>query len=477
MQQEKKPSLIKNSVINVIRYLLKILLPMVTFPYVIHVLLPENYGKVVFCYSVTGYFLLLAGLGINEYAIREGAAFRNKREDMGRFSSQVFTIGLMSTALSYILLLVLLMMGFVERDYKIILAIQSLSILLTTLGIEWLYTIYEDFTYITIRSFIVQVISIICIFLFVKDEGDYFIYAVITTCSAGLGCLINFIHSRKYADIKITRRPDLKAHLKPILILFCNAALISVYLYSDKIILGVLMGDEAVGIYEVSVKIYMMIKGALNAMVLVMMPRLSAYLREGKTGEYRSLAGRTLNSQIVILFPAVTGLFMISGNVIRIFGGEEYIQATGSLQILSIALIFAVIANLYVYVLMITQRMDKKILYATVFSSLLNLVLNFILIPFFGINAAAFTTLLAELSVAVIGICSCRKKVPLKITGRNLWVTLAGCICIVIVCVLISCFKLSLIYDTILKVITSVAVYALLTVLFNREILSSLRRG
>ena len=468
-QQNKKPSLVKNSVVNVIRYLLKILLPMVTFSYVVRVLNPENYGKINFCYSIIGYFLLLAGLGINEYAIREGAAFRNDREKISRFSSQIFTIGMISTAVSYVLLIILLAIGFIGDDYKMILAIQSLSIIMTTIGVEWIYTIYEDFTYITIRSFILQVISIICIFLFVKSEADYCIYAAISIGSVSLGYLINFIHARKYADIKITSKPDLKLHLKPVLILFFNAALISIYLYSDKIILGVCLGDEAVGIYEVSVKIYMMIKGVLNAMVLVMMPRLSAYLRDNKEDEYRALANKTLNIQLIILCPAVAGLFMISENVVRVFAGDEYITAKGSLQILSIALIFAVFANLYVYVLMITQRMDKKILFATVFSSSLNIVLNMILIPFFGINAAAFTTLLSEITVAVIGIYCCRKKVPLKFEGKTLLCTALGCVVIVFVCLMTGLLRLSLIPDTILKVIISAVLYLSIVFIFCRD--------
>lgn len=461
MEQTRKPSLVKNSIVNVIRYVLKILLPMITFPYVTRVLLPENYGKVNFCFSIIGYFILLAGLGINEYAIREGAAHRENRKDMGKFSSQIFTIGLISTLISYLLLAGFLFLGAIEKDYKIILAIQSLSLILTTLGVEWIYTIYEDFTYITIRSFIVQIISIICIFLFVKNENDYYIYAAITVGSTGLGYLINFIHARKYVDLRTTAKPDLKKHLKPILILFCNAALISVYIYSDKVILGIFLGDESVGIYEVSVKIYMMIKGALNAMVLVTMPRLSAYLRENKNEEYLSLAGKTLNSQIIVACPAAFGLFMISGNVVRIFAGDEYLKATDSLRILSIALLFAVLANIYVYVLMITQRMDKQILYATIFSSLLNIVLNIILIPLWGINVAAYTTLLSELSVAIIGVWCCRKKVPVRLSVKAVAGTVIGCACIVAVCLALSQFGLSLILDTALKVIISAVLYVL----------------
>ena len=473
MNQAKKPSLVKNSIVNVIRYVMKIVLPMITFPYVTRTLLPENYGKVNFCTSIFSYFLLLAGLGITEYAVREGAAFRNKKNEMGKFTSQVFTIGCISTVISYALLILFLVLGSFNKDYKIILAIQSISLITMALSVEWIYTVYEDFTFITIRSFIFQVINIVCIYTLVKSENDYFIYAAIISISTGLEFLVNFINARKYVRFGITTKPDFKLHLRPILVLFCNAALISVYLYSDKIIMGILMGDEAVGIYEVSVKIYMMVKGALNAVALTMMPRLAAYLRENKLDEYKSLANKSLNVQLIIMSPAIVGLFMVSSNAVSIFAGEEYMKATGSLQILSIALAFAVLANMYAYVLMITQRMDKKILFATIFSSLLNVILNFIFIPLFGIYAAAGSTLISEFAVAAYGIYSCRKIVPLRFNAKSILIALAGSTSIVIICIAVSYLKLPLMFDTILKVVLSAGIYLILILLFNKELISS----
>ena len=472
MNQTKKPSLVKNSIVNVIRYVMKIVLPMLTFPYVTRVLLPENYGKVNFCTSILSYFLLLAGLGITEYAVREGAAYRNKKDEMGKFTSQVFTIGCISTVISYVLLILFLLLGSIAKDYKIILAIQSISLITMALSVEWIYTIYEDFTFITIRSFIFQVINIICIYTLVKSEDDYFIYAAIIAISTGVEFLVNFINARKYVRFGFTSKPNFKVHLRPILVLFCNAALISIYLYSDKIIMGILMGDEAVGIYEVSVKIYMMVKGALNAVALTMMPRLAAYLRDDKLDEYKSLANKSLNVQLVIMAPAIVGLFMVSSNAVSIFAGEEYIQATGSLQILSIALTFAVLANMYAYVLMITQRMDKKILFATIFSSLLNVILNFIFIPMFGIYAAAGSTLISELAVAAYGIYCCRKIVPLRFNGKSLLIALLGSVFIVIVCIAVSYLKMSVMFDTVLKVGLSAGIYLVLILIFNKELIS-----
>ena len=59
----------------------------------------ENIGIYNFSTSVVSYFTLLAGLGINTYAIREGARYRNNKEDISEFCSEVFSINLIN--LSY----------------------------------------------------------------------------------------------------------------------------------------------------------------------------------------------------------------------------------------------------------------------------------------------------------------------------------------------------------------------------------------
>lgn len=470
----KAPNIASNAILNAFRYILKIILPLITFPYVTRVLHPENYGKVTYCASIISYFALIASLGVNEYAVREGAAYRNDREKISKFASQIFSIQICSTLCSYILLIIMLLIWNEECDYKQIIVIQSIGILLTTMGVEWLYTIYEDFKYITIRSFIVQIISICAIYLLIKSTNDYKVYAAISTGAAGAGYLFNFFHSKKYINLRFTMEMEIKKHIKPIVILFCNVALISIYLNSDKTILGMLKGNESVGLYEVSVKIYSMVKGVLNAVVLVALPRLSAYLSEERYDDYVSLANKSLSAQLIVMFPAITGLFMISRDVVGLMAGSEYLGAVSSLRILSIAMIFAVFANFYVYVIMMSQKMDKQILMATVLSAVLNIGLNFVIIPFMDLNGAALTTLLAEFVVATIGFWFCHIKVPVHIPFRLVSCTAIGCVEIVLVCKLFESVFDSMFFNVAIKIVVSAILYGVTQLFFNRKYMTSL---
>ena len=471
---EKKSNIGINAALNAFRYIMKIVLPLLTFPYVTRVLMPTNYGKVNYCASIISYFALIGTLGSNEYAVREGVAFRDNRDKMEMFASQIFTIEIISTTFSYLLICIFLAIWHADHDYKQIFLIQSISILLTTLGIEWIYTIYEDFAYITLRSFLVQIISIVLVFLLIQNKNDYKLYAAISTVAVGAGNIFNFVHARKYISLKLTKSVDLKKHIKPILILFCNVALISIYLNSDKTLLGILIGDEAVGLYEVSVKIYTMIKGVLNAIVLVSLPRLSSYLRNNKYEHYNKLASKTLSSQFIILFPVIVGLYMVSREVILLIAGEQYMAANSSLRILSIALLFAVFANFYAYVIMMSQRMDKQILIATVLSAVLNITLNMIAIPKWGISGAALTTLLAELSVTLLGVYFCKGRIRISIRKQIIIGTAIGCFGIILICEVVDQFAINLVYKLLIKIFGSVLFYSIIQIIINRSFIKSI---
>ena len=146
----EQKSLKLNMILNAVKGLLGILFPLITFPYISKVLGVENIGKYNFAYSIINYFVLIAGLGIATYAVREGAYIRGDLQKLQRFSDEIFSLNIVSTVFSYLLLIVVVYITPKMQEYKILLFILSLQIMFKALGVEWIYSIYEDYTYITI---------------------------------------------------------------------------------------------------------------------------------------------------------------------------------------------------------------------------------------------------------------------------------------------------------------------------------------
>ena len=92
--KKTKKSISVNAFLNSIRSILNILFPIITFPYVSHVLKVQGIGIYNFSSSIVSYFVLIAGLGIATYAIREGAKLRNNKEEISEFTSEIFTINI-----------------------------------------------------------------------------------------------------------------------------------------------------------------------------------------------------------------------------------------------------------------------------------------------------------------------------------------------------------------------------------------------
>lgn len=174
-----KKSIKLNGILNVIKKCCNIILPLLVFPYISRVLGPDNYGKFSFSNSIISYFMLTALLGIETYAVREGARIRNDKHRIDKFVSEVFSINIMSLIISYIFLLFFIFTNQKIYSYKELILILSIMIPCTVLGRDYINIIFEDYLYITIRYIVIQIMGVLAIYLLVKKQEDYLIYTYI----------------------------------------------------------------------------------------------------------------------------------------------------------------------------------------------------------------------------------------------------------------------------------------------------------
>ena len=458
-----------NAGLNMIRTACQVIFPLITFPYVSRVLHVENIGIYNFCQSVISYFLLLAGLGISTYAIREGARYRDDEEKMALFASEVFSINFISTVLSYLILGACIFLIPRFNQYGQIMAVLSISIMFTLVGSEWIFQVYEDYKYITIRGILFQCISLILMFVFVKNSSDLFAYVWITVISCSGANILNAISRRKYCKIRLAINAKMLTHLFPILVLFATSVATTIYTNADTTMLGFLSGNKSVGLYSVSTKIYTIVKQMLAALIIVSIPRLSAYLGEKKIDCFNKTANQILNALVVIVVPAMVGMIALSRNIVFIIAGQEYVDAKISLEILSVALFFSIFGWFYTSCILIPCRCENKVLMATIVAALVNIGLNFILIPIFQQNAAAFTTVIAELLSMIITWWNGRKYFKVSFLKKDIGSVAIGCVAIWIVCSMTEKYISSVLISTAFSVIASVAAYMIILLIMKNQ--------
>lgn len=466
---KKTKSIQINAVLNIIKQCCVIVFPLITFPYVSRVLGSANLGRYSFSDSIIQYFISLASLGIPTYAVREAARVRSNKKELTQLATELFSINVLMMIISYIILFsVVLFVPRVQRE-SVLMIILSFNILFNTLGRDWINTVFEDFFYLTLRYIILQTISLILILCLVKRPDHYVLYTVIMAIAYSGNYLLNIFYTRRYIPYKLTTKLNLKKHLKPILYLFCITISTTIYVKSDITILGFFKSDSEVGIYTLSSNIYTVIKSLLNAVIIVVIPRLSVYLGEKRNDEYEGLLNSLKKVLYTLIIPAIVGVFLLSEDIMLFMGGESYASGYVSLRILCFSLFFAVFGCYYSQGVLVSLRKEKYYFIATLASAIVNVVLNLILVPFFGLNATAATTVIAETMVMLI--CRHYSLSSIKNRGKVDLISIGiGCIGIIVVCYLCNMLISGLILRIVISIVVSVIAYFTLLVLIGNEV-------
>lgn len=452
-------SILKNSFYSVLKTMATMIFPVISFSYASRILLPQGMGKIDFSKSFVVYFTLLAMLGIQNYGIRECARVRDDRAALSKTAREIMRVNIISVLVSYVIFFSLIFMLDSLTQYRELLLINSLTIGLTAIGMEWLYSAVEDYRYIAVRTCFVQIISLVCMLIFVKTPNDTNKYAAIQVLSNGGAFLFNFIHSGKYIDWKDKFVFEYKKHLKPIFTLFLMSALVQIFTVMDSTMLGFLTNDEAVGLYSASHKISSIVSSAIMSVTIVLTPRIAYYAEKGMLDDVKSLSAKALNYIFMLCIPAAVGLIMLSLPILVIFSGSSFSNADMTSKIMSLRNLL-VPANTFIVVqFFIPLKKEKYNIISTGAAALLNLVMNFILIPRLMQNGAAIATVFAELIEFVINLYFFSKYVSLKLVLRNIWQYLAASLPIILICYFISLIQMNVLLYILISVIISVAVY------------------
>lgn len=437
----KQKSLKLNVIMNMILTMSSFIFPLITFPYVSRILLPEGTGKVSFAISVISYFSMFAQLGIPTYGIRVCAKARDNREELTRTVHELFIINLVMSVISYIVLF--LTIAFVPRlqSEKTLFLVLSFTIILTSIGMEWLYKALEQYTYITIRSVIFKFIALIAMFLLIHEKSDYVIYGGISILAASASNICNFINVRKYIDLKPVGEYNFKQHIKPIGTFFAMACATTIYTNLDTVMLGFMKTDADVGYYNAAVKIKNILVSIVTSLGTVLLPRASYYIENGFMKEFERITKKALSFVFLIASPLILYFMLYAKEGILFLSGNAYKASILPMRIIMPTLLFIGSTNVLGIQMLVPLGKEKVVLYSELAGAIADVVINGLLIPGFASAGAAIGTLVAEFVVLVVQYTAlkddvtetikqiCYGKIAIALvsgTAASIWVKLLG---------------------------------------------------
>ena len=390
-----KKNLAHNAAFNITYRLLNVVFPLISATYLARVLSPAGVGKVAYAQNIVSYFLMFAVMGIPEYGTREIAKAQKNPGLTNKLFSELMVINFCSTAVMCAAYYLFARVMFTD-DYQLYM-ILGLELVFNFLNIDWLYQGKEEYGYITLRSILVKVLSLTALFIFVRAQQDYLIYAMILCLGTGCNYFYNVLHARSIVRLSF-RNLHVRRHLRPILTLLLSATAASLYNKVDITMLGWMASDAAVGYYTNAYKIIIIVLTLVTALAAVFFPRLS-YVYETDRKLYNEYLSIGLKVTLTLAVPCCMGLLLTATDLITVMFGEAFAPAAAVVKILAAFTIVRGAGDLLCYQAIISSGNETALIKSRIVAGVANIVLNAIWIPRFSHAGAAWASLVSELIV------------------------------------------------------------------------------
>lgn len=174
---------------------------------------------------------------------------------------------------------------------------------------------------------------------------QYGIYTVLGTIGNNI---FNFLRLRKHIDLSLFGLRDLNIgrHFKPAIAIFAFNLVTSIYLNLDKVMLGFIQNDQAVGYYTAATNLSHILLYAVTSLGAVLLPRTSNLIKNDRMDEFKVLSQKAYRFVLILAYPIMMGTICLAEPLIHLFCGRDFESAIFTLQIISPIIIFIGISNI-----------------------------------------------------------------------------------------------------------------------------------
>ena len=358
---------------------------------------PEQFGLLSYALAFVALFSAVANLGLNAIVVRDLVQDSASTDTtMGTsFLLSVFG-GLLAFCLS------LLAISYARPDdelAKFIVVLLSLLMVFKATDVVryWFESQVQSKYVVWMENGLFLVFAAIKIVLIVAESPLLaFIWALFAEgLLVSTGLMI--VYALQGGEIRAWRAQisRVKNLIKDSWPLILSGLAIMVYMRIDQIMLGQMLDDESVGIYSAAVKISEVWYFIPMTIVASVFPSIIEVKKQGEARYYQRLQKLSGLMLLLALAGAIPMTFL-SAWITDLLFGNAY-QLAGSVLAIHIWSGLFVFLGLASGEWFIIEGLQKYYFYRTILGAFVNIGLNFIMIPKFGIIGAAWATVVAQL--------------------------------------------------------------------------------
>lgn len=471
---------IKNYLYNVFYQLLTVLAPLITMTYLSHVLGAQGMGVQAWTNSVVSYFLLFATLGITLYGQREIAYVR---DDTTLRNQRFWEIQLLHTmvsllAIGFYIIFVYYMQNvsgeFESNSHQLYL--QTWVIVSGLLDISWYFMGLEDFKKTVIRNSLVKIAMVILIFLVVKSPADVNNYILLLALTQVIGNVTMWFYIPGEVKFPKISSLNLLQHLLPTIGLFIPTIATQVYLQLNKTMLPLFQSSaiDSVAFYENADKIVKVSLSIVTAMGTVMLPRVANYFAKGDMKSVNSSIYKSMDFVTALAIPLMFGMMALGPKMTVWFMGANFQPAGWTIALLAPIILFIAWSNVLgtQYLMPINRTKDYTI--SVTLGAVVNVLLNFIVIPKWGLYGAAVATVISEAVVTLYQIVVIKDNLTMNKLFGGTWKYFLSGLIMFVVLVLMAVNMGASPARTVIQVIVGTIIYFVITSILRAEFITNI---
>lgn len=382
-----------------------LLLPLISYPYVIRTVGADNYGVVVFCQAIIAYVVIIINFGYNVSATRKISENRTNVFKIREIYSSIVYQKLLIFAICLVSGLFVLI--FLKYDYSVILLGFIGLCIQEVFFPTWLFQGLERMKFITIITFVAKCSCLILIFLFVHDKKDYACIPVLYSIGGFFTSVLSVIILKKKFDIYFVKvsKYRMKEDFLESLPFFTSRLSAIVMERGNVLVIGTFFSYDMVAIYDLCAKIVSILKTPFSLVAQVIYPNVA---------KSKNMLLVKKSIKIVLLFGAFVCLFvyLFAPNIILLLSDTSMLGAISILKIMVLYVPIVGISYLFGASVLVVKGYSREYNLSVVYSVLLYILMLLSFISFSKVNlyTMALAFVAPELFVALYRICIVKYK-------------------------------------------------------------------
>ena len=360
---------------------------------------PSNYGIIGYTASYVSFFSVVCQLGYTSIIVKE--LLENKERE-GEILGTMITFRVVTSLISSIIISAII---YVMDDGDMLIVkvafLQSLSLVFHSFEMinYWYQSRLESSVFVKIQSlaYVIMAVYKIAILMLGKSV-EWFAFS--TTLEAMVVALFLYLAYRrsKGQKMKVSAASGISM-LKGSYHFILSGLMSTIYSEMDKIMLGQMLNDAAVGYYTAAMKISTMWSFVLNAFINSARPVIMASRSVSQEQYLKQL--KRLYAAIIWIGIAMAVCISIGGKwIIYIMYGSDYMPAVSTLKISAWYTMFSILGGAR-GIWVVCEEKGRYVKYYLGIGAILNVILNWLLIPIYGAGGAAMATLATQIFTAI----------------------------------------------------------------------------